>query len=200
MALIENLINEGWLKTPRIIEAFRKIRREDFLPVSSKHLYEFDEALYIGSGQTISQPLVVAFMLELLEAGEGDNVLDIGSGSGWTSCLLAELVGKKGKVTALEIIPELKEFGERNARKYNFKNLEFFLADGTKGFEKRAPFDRILVSAEAREFSKSWEEQLKEEGIIVFPMNASIWKYTKKSEGFDKEEYPGYLFVPLVNE
>jgi len=108
MPLIENLISEKWLKSSRIIKAFRKIKREDFLPEDLKDSSELDIALPIGFNQTISQPQVVALMLELLDAQEGNNVLDIGSGSGWTSSLLTELVGENGAVTAVEIIPELK--------------------------------------------------------------------------------------------
>ncbi|PIW35188.1 MAG: protein-L-isoaspartate O-methyltransferase, partial [Candidatus Nealsonbacteria bacterium CG15_BIG_FIL_POST_REV_8_21_14_020_37_12] len=84
MNLIDSLIGGGWLKTPRIIEAFRRIKRVDFLPKDLEDLAELNEALPIGYGQTISQPLVVAFMLEQLEPKEGDKILDIGSGSGWT--------------------------------------------------------------------------------------------------------------------
>ncbi len=85
MPLIESLIEEGWLKTPNIIEAFKKIKRVDFLPQEVKDLAELNEALPIGYSQTISQPLVVAFMLEQLNPQPGDKILDIGSGSGWTS-------------------------------------------------------------------------------------------------------------------
>ncbi|MBI2054396.1 MAG: class I SAM-dependent methyltransferase, partial [Candidatus Staskawiczbacteria bacterium] len=118
MSLIQNLIQEGWLKTPRIIEAFQKIKRADFLPQDLKNLAESNSALPIGFSQTISQSLVVAFMLEQLEPKSGEKILDIGSGSGWTSALLAEIVGNKGKIVALEIIPELAEFGKRNTAKY----------------------------------------------------------------------------------
>ena len=111
MALIDSLIKEGWLKTPRIIKAFREVKRVDFLPKEIKDLAELNEALSIGYGQTISQPLVVAFMLELLQPQPGDKILDVGSGSGWTTALLAQIVGQKGKVIAIDIIPELVEFG-----------------------------------------------------------------------------------------
>ena len=171
MALIDSLIGQGWLKTPRIIHAFRKIKRMDFLPEDMKDLAELNEALSIGHGQTISQPLVVAFMLELLDPKPGDKILDIGAGSGWTSALLSEIVGDKGKVIAIEIIPELVEFGRKNIAKYNFieKGItEFVCADGSKGcpdFRSRTEFsegiDKILCSAEAKEISQAWKEQLK---------------------------------------
>jgi len=202
--LVNSLIKEGWLKTPRIIEAFLKIKREDFLPKDIKDLAEVNEALPIGFGQTISQPLVVAFMLELLQPREGEKILDIGSGSGWTSALLGEIVGKKGKVIAIEIIPELKEFGEKNVAKYNFIEkgiVQFVCADGSKGWEKESPFDKILVSAEAKTLYLAWREQLKIGGRIVVPIENSIWLFEKKSENnFESKEYPGFVFVPLVEK
>ena len=108
MALIDNLIQEGWLKTPRIIEAFRKIKRVDFLPENIKNLAELNEALPIGYGQTISQPLVVAFMLEQLQPEIGDKILDVGSGSGWTSALLGEIVGGPTKAGTPEKLSQSK--------------------------------------------------------------------------------------------
>lgn len=223
MALIDSLIQEGWLKTPRIIEAFRKIKRADFLPEGMKDLAELNEALPIGSGQTISQPLVVAFMLEQLQPEPGDKILDIGSGSGWTSALLAYIVSGgelnqkfkdqnaklNGRVIAVEIIPELKELGEKNAAKYGFVKeglpadrqgiAEFILADGSKGYEKEAPYDKILVSASAKKLPSAWKEQLKIGGRIVAPIGSSIWLLIKKSDNeFEEIEYPGFIFVPLI--
>ena len=124
MGLVDNLIEDGYLKTPEIISAFRKIKREDFLPKNLKSLGELNEPLPIGKGQTISQPLTVAFMFELLQPKKGDIILDVGSGSGWTTSLLGEDVGKSGKVYGIEIIKEIKEFGEENTKKYNIISKE----------------------------------------------------------------------------
>jgi len=214
MDLVDSLIKEGWLKTPRIIEAFRQIKRVDFLPDDIKDLAELNEALPIGYGQTISQPLVVAFMIELLDPQPRDKILDVGSGSGWTSALLAEIVGEKGKVIAIDIIPELVEFGKKNVSKYNFLEkgiVEFICADGSKGYQKEAPYDKILASASARELPKPWKEQLKIGGRIVTPIGSSIWLFIKKTPSFAKAtagkesefeeiEYPGFAFVPLISE
>ena len=204
MDLVDSLIKEGWLKTPRIIEAFRQIKRVDFLPDDIKDLAELNEALPIGYGQTISQPLVVAFMIELLDPQPRDKILDVGSGSGWTSALLAEIVGEKGKVIAIDIIPELVEFGKKNVSKYNFLEkgiVEFICADGSKGYQKEAPYDKILASASARELPKPWKEQLKIGGRIVTPIGSSIWLFIKKTErDFEEFEYPGFAFVPLISE
>ncbi len=218
MPLIDFLIKEGWLKTPRIIEAFQKIKRVDFLPArigytegvaggpeNMKDLAELNEALPIGLGQTISQPLVVAFMLELLEPKEGEKILDVGSGSGWTTALLAEIVGEKGKVTAIEVIPELMEFGKGNVAKYNFikKGIaEFICVDGSKGYKKEASYDKILASASVQgEVPIAWKEQLKIGGRIVTPIGNSIWLFAKESvNSFKETEHPGFVFVPLITK
>jgi protein-L-isoaspartate(D-aspartate) O-methyltransferase len=214
MSLIDVLIQQGWLKTERITGAFQKIKREDFLPEDMKNLAQVNEALPIGYGQTISQPLVVAFMLELLQPEPGEKILDIGSGSGWTTALLAQIVSGgdknqkskiRGKVIAIEIIPELKEFGERNVAKYNFiekRIAEFVLGDGTRGYPKEAPYDKILCSAALRDkIPESWRKQLKIGGRIVTPIQNSIWLFIKKSEkDFEKQEHPGFVFVPLTKK
>lgn len=217
MNLVDELKQQGWLRTPRLIEAFRQIKRVDFLPEEEKALAEVNAALPIGQGQTISQPLVVAFMLELLQPEPGDKILDIGSGSGWTTAILAYVVSqnrrkqksksknqKRGKVTAIEIIPELKEFGEKNVRKYNFieKGIaQFILGDGSKGYKEEALFNKILCSAEVQgQLPRAWQRQLKIDGRLVTPIASSIWLFIKKSETeFEEREYPGFAFVPLTN-
>ncbi len=139
------------------------------------------------------------------------SILDVGAGSGWTTALLAEIVGERGKVFAIEIVPELKEFGERNVRQYEFIKkgiVKFILADGSKGYpsidscpELAEGFDRILASASAREIPQAWKEQLKVGGRIVAPIDSSIWVLIKESEkNFKKIEYPGFAFVPLISE
>lgn len=204
MTLIDSLIKGGWLKTPNIIAAFQKIQRIDFMPPDLKDFAEVNEALSIGYGQTISQPLVVAFMIELLGAKEGDKILDVGSGSGWTSALLAEIVGEKGRVIALDVVPELVEFGKKNAAKYNFienGRIKFIFVNGSNGYKEEAPYDNILASASASEIPLAWKEEIKIGGRIVAPVSSSIWRITKKNASeFIEEEYPGFSFVPLVKK
>lgn len=218
MSLIDSLISRGYLKTPHIIKAFQRIKRIDFLPEKLKFLAEVDEALTIGWGQTISQPLVVAFMMELLRPKEGEKILDVGSGSGWTSALLAHIVSGRelntkrkkkkgkgsGKIIAIDIIPELIEFGKENVSKYNFIEkgiVEFICADGSQGYEKEAPFDKILVSASAEKVPLSLKEQLKIGGRLVIPIINSIFLFIKKEKNkFEEKEYPGFVFVPLVEK
>ncbi len=205
MDLIEELIKDDWLRTPRLIEAFRKIKREDFLPPDMRNLAELNEALPVGHGQTISQPLVVAFMLELLQPREGEKILDVGSGSGWTSALLAEIVGEGGKVFSLELVPELKEFGEKNVAKYSFVEkgiVKFICCNGAHGYEKEAPFDKILCSASLQKrIPQSWKDQVKIGGKIVTPLATSIYCLVKKGKNeFEEDEHPGFAFVPLVEK
>lgn len=214
MALVDLLIKDGWLKTERIINAFKEIKRSDFLPEEIKGLAETNEALPIGFGQTISQPLVVAFILELLQPEEGDKILDVGSGSGWTSALLAfiacppkpegqGMVRQKGKVISFEIIPELKEFGEKNVVKYDFIErgiVKFILGDASKGYSKEAPYDKILAGASGDRLPEEWKKQLKIGGRIVCPIGSSIWLFIKKSKNeFEEKEFQGFSFVPLIS-
>jgi protein-L-isoaspartate(D-aspartate) O-methyltransferase len=217
---VDLLIQEGWLKTPEIVEAFKKIKREDFIPEDMKDMAELNQPLPIGFGQTISQPLTVAFMLELLQPVAGDKILDVGAGSGWTSALLGFIAcppkpeGRRrvrqkegGKVVAIELIPELAEFGKNNVEKYGFIGkgiVDYICADGTKGFQKSSPYDKILISAASSlkaGLSPALKEQLKIGGRLVCPVGNSIWLFIKKNaKQFEEKEYPGFVFVPLVQK
>ena len=199
---VNNLIEKGYLKSERIISAFRAVKRRDFVPDSLREESEVNAPLPIGYGQTISQPLTVAFMLELLAPNAGEKILDVGSGSGWQSSLLAYVVGESGKVFAIERIPELSDFGKENAERYGFKNLEFIVGDGTQGFKEEAPFDKIIVAASAfKEVPPELKNQLKVGGRLVIPVDQSIWLFEKTSDhGFKETEYPGFVFVPLISE
>ncbi len=202
--LISDLITNGYLKSDPIINAFSKIDRIEFVPDGMESQAEVDVALPIGYGQTISQPLTVAFMLELLDPRSGQTILDVGAGSGWTTALLAEIAGKAGKVIAVERINELLEWGKKNVDKYGYVGkgmAKFYLADGSQGFPQEAPFDRILVSASSPDIPQSLKDQLKIGGKMVLPVKSSIFYLEKKNEQeFLQEEFPGFSFVPLINE
>ena len=210
MSLIDYLVEEGYLNTKAIINAFKVVKRRDFVPEEIKDLAELDSPLSIGYGQTISQPLVVAFMLELLQPKPGEKILDIGSGSGWTTALLAHIVSQKeksqtrGKVVAIEIIPQLVKFGRKNISRYNFIKkgiVKIVCGDGSIGFVGEAPFDKILASASAKKLPSAWKQQLKVGGRIVASIKDSIWVFEKKPNGqFKEKEYPGFVFVPLVSQ
>lgn len=208
--LLEQLISDGYLKTSQIIESFKKIKRADFVSrdllkeKGEDFIENYNAPLSIGYSQTISQPLTVAFMLELLQPKKGDKILDIGSGSGWQTALLAEIVGAEGKVFAIEIIPELKQFGENNVSKYNFiskSRVEFFCGDGSRGLASEAPFDKIIAAASVDKLPESWKDQLKINGRLVSPVGNDVFLFIrKKKDVFEKYKYSGFSFVPLVKK
>ncbi len=212
--LIRELKAEGVLKSPYVEAAFRAIDRKDFVrPEFLSEAYG-NYPLPIGEGQTISQPYTVAFLLDLLDPKPGERILDIGSGSGWTTALLAYIVSRadsgeriadRGRVYAIERIPELCRFGERNAAKYDFVKrgiAEFVCVDGSLGLPSAAPFDKILASATAAaEIPQPWRDALAVGGVIVAPVGSSVWRFVKKSETeWEETEYPGFAFVPLVRD
>jgi protein-L-isoaspartate(D-aspartate) O-methyltransferase len=201
--LVNYLVRNGVLKSQRIIDAFLAIDRKKFVMPGHEFEAYGDYPLPIGGGQTISQPWTVAFMLELLNPQPKEKILDVGFGSGWTTALLAYIVGEEGKVYGIEILPSIFEFGKNNIAKFNFiekKIVELKLGDGSKGWKEYAPFDRILVSAAAKNIPEKLIEQLANNGILVIPDQNGIWKITKIEDKLEKEYYPGFLFVPLVEE
>lgn len=199
--LIQNLIENGSLRTPKIIRAWHKIDRADFVPNDVKeHAYE-NAPLPIGFGQTISQPQVVALMLELLQPKRGEKILDVGSGSGWQSALLAEIVGETGEVTAIERVPELFNFGKNNLAKYHFDNIKVIAGDGTAPLQPFGYYDKIIVAAAGDNVPETLKSELKVGGTLVMPVKKSIFVLTKiDAEHFSTKELPGFIFVPLIRD
>jgi len=213
---VSDFIKQGVLKTPRIIEAFEKIDRADFVPLELKKDAYINEPLSIGERQTISQPYTVAFMIELLQPKSGDKIFEIGFGSGWQTAILAYIVSQDGnqkskiknqnlgKIYAVERIKKIYDFGTENISTYNFIKkgiVKTILGDATMGLKKYAPFDKIIAAAAGDKVPKAWLKELKIGGRLVMPIKESIWLYVKKSEKeFDKQEFPGFVFVPLVSE
>jgi len=182
-----------------ISEAFQAVKREDFLPPAVVEQAQYDVALPIGYDQTNSQPCTVRSMLEWLDAQPGDRVLDIGSGSGWTTALLSHIVGTNGWVYAVELVPELVEFGRQNCNKLGIKNVSFNQASKRLGLPKQAPYERILVSASAREFPKELLGQLAVGGKLVVLVGENIQEVYRVNETkYERLNHPGYVFVPLL--
>ncbi len=205
--LVEQLIASKYLKAPHLIKAFKKIKREDFVLPGAKEEAGLNVPLNIGFGQTISQPLTVAFMLELLEPRKTEKVLDIGSGSGWVSALLTEIVGESGRVYAIERIEELKSFGEQNTEKYRFVSdgrLKFFVGDGAKGLPEYAPFDVIHVAASAATIPSALLDQLAIGGRLIIPEGVDTQELVlieRKSENeYTQRRFSGFVFVPLISK
>jgi len=193
--LLTELVDEKILKTKAVIDAFNKVPREDFVPAEyKKHAYT-NEPLPIGHGQTISQPLTVAVMTELLEAKKGHKILEVGTGSGYQAAILSEIVGTVGKIITTEIIPELFEFAKKNLARY--KNVNVLNIDGSLGYPGK--YDRIIVAASAPSVPKPLIEQLKEGGRLVIPVEDRMMLIEKN--GKIKETFIGYYaFVPLTGK
>lgn len=183
----------------RIRKAFDTIRRGDFLPAGEQRFAGQDRALHIGYGQTNSQPSTVATMLGLLEIVPGQRVLDVGCGSGWTTALLGALVGPSGEVVGVELVPELVAWGRENLAAYPmpWTSIQQAHAD-VLGLPEGAPYDRILVSAEAESVPTQLVEQLAPGGLMVVPV-AGRMTVVRRTGGEPTVERHGYYsFVPLI--
>jgi len=201
-SLIKELVKGGYLKNPLLITAFEKIDRADFVPEDLKNKAYLNQPLPIGHEQTISQPLTVAFMLELLDPKLNEKILDVGAGSGWVSSLLAEIVGEKGKVLAFERIPELCDFSKKNISKYEFIQkgaVEVYCGNAAKGYKKEAPYDKIISAAAGKDIPLIWKQELKIGGRLVMPVGNNIVVLDKVGlNEFEKKEFFGFSFVPLI--
>lgn len=175
------------------------VSRSQFLPLGIKERARIDAPLLIGFGQTNSQPSTVRLMLKWLDPQPGEKILDVGSGSGWTTALLATLVGSKGVIYAVEKVPQLVRFGAQNCKRANVQNVHFFKAGKDYGLPQFAPYDRVLVSAAATELPGTLLGQLRDGGRMVIPIQSSIHVIDKIDNAtFKDAEYPGFLFVPLI--
>jgi len=186
-----------------VLEAMGKVRREAFVPEGLRDLAYADKPLPIGSGQTISQPYIVAYMIEALALQGGDKVLEIGAGSGYAAALLAEIADE---VYAIERIGALAERAASQLMDEGYENVHVLHADGTRGWIDFAPFDAILVSAGAPEVPETLKSQLAVGGRMVVPVGSDpqaqeLTRITRREAGaFDREDLADVRFVPLIGE
>ncbi|HIH91343.1 TPA: protein-L-isoaspartate(D-aspartate) O-methyltransferase [Candidatus Woesearchaeota archaeon] len=204
-SMLTKFWTERFLFTPAELDAFTSVNREDFvLEVTRGSAYD-DMPLPILRGKTISQPTTVMLMTHALELEEGDKVFEVGAGSGYQSAIIAKIVGPKGKVVTTEVIPELVQFAKANLKKAGISNAQVHEADGSRGWEKDAPYDKIVITAACREFPKPLIGQLKPEGIIVGPVGDAreqeMVKGVKRKDGTLAYEFLGqFLFSPMVGK
>lgn len=176
--------------------------RKYFVPEALVDYAYDDNALPLREGQTISQPTTVVIMLELLDTQQGQKVLDIGAGSGWTACLLARLVGLKGQVYAFEINEAVGQMGLENIRDFGAPiNVYYEIAAAQDRWKENAPYDRIHSGAAFEKLPQKLKESLKIGGILVAPTkDGYVRKITRESEdSFNEEKHYGFAFVPFVH-
>jgi protein-L-isoaspartate(D-aspartate) O-methyltransferase len=198
----EQIVARG-VRDGDVLEAMRKVRREAFVPADVRDLAYDDMPLPIAAGQTISQPYIVAYMLEALSLQRSDKALEIGAGSGYAAAVLAELVAQ---VYAIERISELADGAAARLRAEGYHNVHILNADGTRGWAEKAPFDAILVSAGAPVVPESLKDQLAVGGRMVVPVGSNkraqeLLLITRRADGhFDCEDLADVRFVPLIGE
>jgi protein-L-isoaspartate(D-aspartate) O-methyltransferase len=202
--MVEKLIAFGYLKDPGVAEAMRKVPRHLFVPENLiSYAYE-DTPLPVGEEQTISAPHMVALMCDLLDLEEEHIVLEIGAGTGYHACVVAEIV-KKGFVYSIERIEKLVERAKQNLENVGCKRVKIILGDGTKGYEKASPYDRIFVTAGAPKIPEPLIKQLKVNGRLLIPVGS---RYTQEliqvdklsEEKIEKKKLGGCAFVPLIGD
>jgi protein-L-isoaspartate(D-aspartate) O-methyltransferase len=183
----------------RLSAAFAAVDRSDFLTADQRSYADQDRPLFIGHGQTNSQPTTVRNMLTLLDPRPGHRVLDVGTGSGWTTALLATLVTSTGRVFGVELVPELTAWGRANLTGYHFDWATIQQADPARlGLTEHAPYDRILVSAEARQLPESLVDQIAAGGRMVIPVGGRLSVVDRHLDGTVHVRRVGhYAFVPL---
>jgi len=186
------------IKDEKVLDAMRKVPRHVFVPESMlSHAYS-DEPLPIGEGQTISQPYIVAYMTEALSLQPGDRVLEIGTGSGYQTAVLAEIAQE---VFTVELVEVLSRRAQSILKKLHYKNIRFKIGDGTFGWPERSPFDAIIVTAAPDTVPSNLEEQLKIEGRMIIPVGAALQELvlvTRGKKKFRRKKLLPVRFVPLV--
>lgn len=185
----------------RVEAAFAAVDRRGFLPADQVPYAAEDRALSIGSGQTNSQPTTVRHLMRLLDVREGQQVLDVGAGSGWSTALLGHLVGAQGRVRGVEIVTELVQWGAANLAEQGMSWATIEAADpDVLGLPDAAPFDRILVSAESRDLPQPLVEQLGVGGRMVAPVKGRLSVVQRTGPGrhdVDVHRVGHYAFVRL---
>jgi len=201
--LISYLKNSRLLTDDRVESAFRNIPRHEFVPESELEYAYYNEPLSIMKNQTISQPGVVSRMTEWLDVKNGQKILEIGTGSGWQSAILSYLVGD-GTVYSVERHSELVKFAQDNLKKLKIDNVHVVLGDGSTGYSKESPYDRIIITAACTEIPLPLFDQLSENGLIIAPVgdaSQSLVLLQKTSKGIvEIKNESHYVFVPLVGK
>ncbi len=196
--MVDHQIRARGVRSPAVLEAMAKVPRHLFVPSElARHAYA-DEPLPIGEGQTISQPYIVAYMTEALQLRGSEKVLELGTGSGYQTAILAEL---SREVLTIEIINSLAVRAQDVLKRLGYGNIRSRVGDGSFGWPEEAPFDAVIVTAAPAEIPLVLEEQLAHGGRLIIPVGVEFQELclvTRLPEGFERERLLPVRFVPLV--
>ena len=201
--MVERQLKRRGISEARVLDAFRTVPRDDFVSADLAHLAYEDHPLPIEARQTISQPYIVALMIEAAEISGTDRVLEVGSGSGYAAAIISRLAAS---VIGIERHRELVEVARERIARLGYDNVEIVEGDGTRGWAGGAPYDAILAAASGSHVPKSLIEQLKPGGRIVMPLGDPGWvqtlvKLVKRADGtLEQSDLGGVRFVPLIGE
>ncbi|MDD5669662.1 MAG: protein-L-isoaspartate(D-aspartate) O-methyltransferase [Candidatus Omnitrophica bacterium] len=199
--MVETQLIPRGISDKRVLEAFLNVPRHAFVPDKEKENAYNDFPLPIGNAQTISQPYIVALMTESLGLSGTEKVLEIGTGSGYQTAILAEIVKE---VYSIERIPALAEKAERLLKELGYLNIHIISTDGTLGWEEKAPFDRIIITAASSQIPEPLIKQLKDNGKLILPLGTSLSQILtlveKKKESIETLQICGCTFVPLIGK
>ena len=199
--MVEEQIVRRGIHNPKVIEAMRKVWRHEFIPEEELSNAYADCPLSIGEGQTISQPFMVAIMTQSLKIHKADVVLEIGTGSGYQTAILAELAKE---VYTIEKIEALSLRAQKILNKLHYSNIHFCTGDGSLGWQEKLNFEAIMVTAAAPAPLENLFEQLGDQGRLLIPigdrLNQVLMLYTKKQKEIKEERICGCVFVPLIGQ
>jgi len=199
--MVKTQLKKRGIRNSRVLEAFKRVPRHHFIPKNLADQAYADGPLPIGEGQTISQPYMVAIMTQSAKIVPGNRVLEIGSGSGYQSAILAEL---GAEVYTIARVSSLCEQALETLRRLNYQDIHTRAGNGTLGWEEEAPFDAILVTAGAPQIPKPLLDQLAIGGRLVIPLEEDysqvLYIVRRSKEGFHRERGERCTFVPLIGE
>lgn len=201
--MVERQIAARGIRDPLLLDAFRQVPREEFVSSEYGRQVYGDHPLPIEAGQTISQPYIVALMIEAAGIRPGDRVLEVGAGSGYAAAVMSRIAGE---VIAIERKPELVAVASERMERLGYGNVAIVEGDGTRGCPDHAPFDAILAAASGSHVPQPLIDQLATGGRLVMPVGGQGWvqnlvKVTKKADGStETEDLGGVRFVPLIGE
>ena len=203
--LVDSLVRRGYVSSAAVVEAMRRVPREEFVPKGLKEDAYVDTPLPIGEGQTISAPHMVAIMAENLGLSPGMRVLEIGAGSGYHAAVCAEIIAPDGHLFTIERVSSLAAFAEDNLKRTGYADrVTVIFGDGTVGLPQHAPYDRIFVAAGAPDIPEPLTSQLKDGGQLLVPVGGRYYqdliRVRKNGKRLEKENLGGCIFVPLIGE